>query len=222
MTRFSDQSRKERIPGITKVRFREGGIFLPPTTVCLAPRKAAAPQPLAREPSFIAAFDVPTPLAPAGITARTGLHRCAKADLIVVSNLSILHDRDSMVASTDLLVNFLYIVSMGLDVVTQSQWASSAASGAASRMHHEKVMHEQIAFWFSPLLVTEQEDVVRAFRKIANSEGSNFSIVSVSRHAKVNFHILKDVVEWAMAARTIRNILGPRAVVAASGVPLSA
>ena len=58
-------------------------------------------------------------------------------------------DVDSMVASTDLLVNFVYIVSMGLDDETQSQWASSAASGAASRMHHEKVMRERIAFWLA-------------------------------------------------------------------------
>ena len=129
MTRFSNQSRQNRIPGVTQLRVREGGAFFCPASVHLAPRKAADPQPLARTrtPSFIAAFDVPTPLVPTGTTARTGLHRCRQADLIVVSDLSILHDRGSMVASTDLLVNFVYIVSMGLDVVTQSQWASSAA-----------------------------------------------------------------------------------------------
>ena len=52
-----------------------------------------------------------------------GVHRCEKADLAIVPDLSMLHDVDRLSADVDLVVSFLYIVSRGMDVATATQLA---------------------------------------------------------------------------------------------------
>ena len=53
--------------------------------------------------------------------AVTGWNRCAVADLVVVPDLSMLHDVDALAANMDLAVSFLYIVSLGVPVATKTQ-----------------------------------------------------------------------------------------------------
>ena len=52
-------------------------------------------------------------------TTFTGPHCCAEADLVVVPDLSMLHDVDVLAGSLDLTICLLSIVALGLDITTQ-------------------------------------------------------------------------------------------------------
>ena len=84
---------------------------------------AAIPKPLVRSPFAKVAFLSDTPQEQRGShTTITGRHRCAEADLVIVPDLSILHDAEALAGSPDLAVCLLYIVSLGLDITTQKHW----------------------------------------------------------------------------------------------------
>ena len=63
-----------------------------------------------------------------------GRHRCAEADLVVVRDLSILHDVGALAADEDIAVSFLYVVALGLDVVTATQLPAASRKKAAFRV----------------------------------------------------------------------------------------
>ena len=80
----------------------------------------AAAKPLVRPPLFNVAFLSGIPQEHRGLrTAITGRHRCAEEDRVIVPDLSILHDADALAGSPDLVVCFLYIVSLGLVITIQ-------------------------------------------------------------------------------------------------------
>ena len=56
----------------------------------------------------------------------TGRHRCADANLVVVPDLSILHDAGALAADVDAAVSSLYVVALGVDVVAETQLAAAS------------------------------------------------------------------------------------------------
>ena len=67
-----------------------------------------------------------------------GRHRCAEADLVVVPDISILHNVDALAADVDLAVSFLYIVSLGVDIATKTQLA--AVQGVPRRLSPQHLL----------------------------------------------------------------------------------
>ena len=111
------------IPGVSETRCRPGAPFIPPPGVHLERNAAAIPKPLVRSPFAKVAFLSDTPQEQRGShTTITGRHRCAEADLVIVPDLSILHDAEALAGSPDLAVCLLYIVSLGLTITTQKHW----------------------------------------------------------------------------------------------------
>ena len=99
------------------------GFSLPSTPgISLAKNKGGEAPPATTRPSQIAAFDVSTPEVFADSVAHTGPHRCQRAQVVVVSDLAVLHDEAKIAAGEDLVQAFAYLVLLGLDVVTLSQW----------------------------------------------------------------------------------------------------
>lgn len=150
----------------------------------------------------------------------TGVHRCQTVDIVVVSDLSVLHDVVRIAAGDDLAVSFVYIVLRGLDVATQHQWQGAleaGASGRVSRMFHVEIRRECNAFSFGEQLCIEHPDVVRAFRRVAGLADSKLSIEDDADSSDVHFQTLSEVVAWASSARRIRNSLGCK-VVSVDGV----
>ena len=84
--------------------------FIAPAGISLAPSKAAEAPPVVRAPRLVAAFDVGTPKVVAGSAAETGTHRCQNADILVVSDLSVLYDDAKIAADADLVVAYVYLV----------------------------------------------------------------------------------------------------------------
>ena len=107
--------------------------FIAPAGIDLAPREAAAAPPVVRAPRVVAAFDVGTPKVVAGSAAETGIHRCQNADILVVSDLAVLHGDAKIAANADLAVAFVYLVLRGMDVSPSSSgamhWRVAPASG---------------------------------------------------------------------------------------------
>ena len=130
-TRWNDKMQKfhqrsvKNIPGATQVRAAPGGVFLKPPGVVLNATRGARKAPAAPSPHRKVAV-----LAASGaiedLRVETGPHRCAAADLVVVEDLAILHDVASLAADVDVAVSFLYVVALGLDVVTRSQLAAAS------------------------------------------------------------------------------------------------
>ena len=101
----------------------------------------------------------------------TGRHRCAKADLVVVPDLSILHNVDTLAADVDLAVSFLYIASLGFSVATSTQLAT--VQGAPNILstqrfvRHVSALRKMYSFCVGPRLKVAQEDMHRALCCIA-------------------------------------------------------
>ena len=114
-----------------------------------------------------------------------GRHRCAEAALVVVRDLSILHDVGALAADT--AVSFLYVVALGLDVVTATQLPAASRKKAAFRVG-ERLNVECPAV---------------AFRRIARRPGSRISVVASGAPASggVSLLTLQDAVHWAASAR---------------------
>ena len=148
-----------------------------------------------------------------------GLHRCQDANLVVVPDLAILHDMDALAADVDLFVSFLYIVFLGLDVVTKTQLA--AAQGSPKRLEakhcvrHVATQAQRVTFCVGRRLQIEHEDVHRALTRIARMPLSRFTVTKkpTSASGEISFDELRDVVAWACSARRVFNELGPKALV---------
>ena len=127
------------------MRAKPGSAFLKPTGVNLGKREGARTQVLPRMVPHNAAVAI------VGVSSEemchlqhcrffTGVHRCEKADLAIVPDLSMLHDVDALAADVDLVVSFLYIVSLGMDVATTTQLA--IVGGVPSRLSSDqRVLH---------------------------------------------------------------------------------
>ena len=93
----------------------------------------------------------------------TGTHRCAEVQLVVVPDLSMLHDVDMLAADVDLAVSFLYIVALGLEITTKTQMA--AVQGDPRRLkpqqcvRHTPALTQNTTFCVGARVKIEQEDV---------------------------------------------------------------
>ena len=122
MTKF-EETTANNIPGVTQVRLRPGSAFQNPRGVHLERKRGA-------RAVLLAGAKVYCKVAELGLSARspamscgkplTGRHRCAGADLVVVSDLALLHDVEKLAADEDSAISFLYIVALGIDVTTQT------------------------------------------------------------------------------------------------------
>ena len=93
-------------------------------------------------------------------TTLTGTHRCAEADLVVVPDLSTLHDVDVLAGSLDLTICLLYIVALDLDITIQRHL--DAAGGVPSDVQplacvrHVPAKETQLTFRVGAALAIEQ------------------------------------------------------------------
>ena len=134
MGRFQKRSLRN-VQGVTQMRSGPGCPFVNPARVHLGEVAAAVKaQSLTRQYRKIARFDA---VSDARITTTsstemvTGLHRCAEADLVIVRNLSILHDVSALAADVDLAVSFFYVVAFGAAVVTATHFVAARCSPMA-------------------------------------------------------------------------------------------
>ena len=215
MKKFQDRS-SNNIPGVTRMRACLGSRFLPPPGISLAKNKGGEAPPATTRPSQIAAFDVSTPEVFADSVAHTGPHRCQRAQVVVVSDLAVLHDEAKIAASEDLVQAFAYLVLLGLDVVTLSQWRDFMGSGdsraVSNRLHHAAVRQAQplvSSVSFAERLRVESPDVCRAFKRIATMDGSKFKVADSS---DVHFQTLSEVTTWLCSQRRLKNHMGSKAI----------
>ena len=146
-----------------------------------------------------------------------GRHRCLEAKLVVIPDLAILHDVDALAADVDLVVSFLYIVLLGLDVATKTQFG--AVGGSPQRLKHkachEAAQKEKVTFCVGPRLKVEHEDVDKALKRIARMPQSGFTVskTSTSASGDIFFDELRDVAAWAFSVRRVVNEMGPKSFV---------
>ena len=222
MKQFKNRSQLN-IPGCTVMRAKPGSAFLPPAGVDLNKREGATqvlPRKLQNNPAVaIVGLSSDQMCAVAGCRIFSGIHRCAKVDLAIVSDLSMLHNVDALAADVDLAVSFLYIVSLGVDVSTRTQLATVMGFprrlSSLQRVQHEAAVKTKSTFFVGSRLRTEEEDVHRALSTIAGSPGSKY-VVSKKSAADVGdivFNSLRDVVTWACSVRRVVHSTGPKAFV---------
>ena len=131
MQKFQGRSRRN-VPGVTQVRAAPGGAFLKPPGVGLDAVRAAREPPAGPCPHCTVAVlgasasGVDGLLRAKGCRVVPGRQRCAEADLVVVRDLSILHDVEALASDVDIAVSFLYVVALGVDVVTDTQLAAAS------------------------------------------------------------------------------------------------
>ena len=135
---------------------------------------------------------------------------------MVVSDLAVLHDEAKIAASEDLVQAFAYLVLLGLDVVTLSQWRDFLGSGdsraVSNRLHHAAVRQAQplvSSVSFAERLRVESPDVCRAFKRIATMDGSKFKVADSS---DVHFQTLSEVTTWLCSQRRLKNHMGSKAI----------
>ena len=220
MRTFQNTSR-HNIPGTTQTRLRPGDPFINPAGVHLGARRAAKARPLARtHPYAKVAIVGAGELLLRDCLTLSGPHRCEEADLVVVPDLSFLHDVDRLAAEVDLAISFLYIVSLGVDITTQTQLAAvQGVPGRLSPQHcvrHVPAMETEVTFCVDPRLVLEQKDVQKALRRIARAPNSEFTLTKKSNPEAGVIFIgeLRDVVSWACSVRRVQNEAGPKAFAA--------
>lgn len=116
----------------------------------------------------------------------------------------------------DLTISFLYIVSLGVNVVTQSCLAR--AHGSPRNLlpkhctRHVPTCQQKTLFYLGPRLRLEQEDVCSAFRRLARAPISKISLAESCEPASGGIFVdsLRDVVAWAISARRVEIELGPK------------
>ena len=232
MSKFRLRSRYFNVPGCSTTRAAPGAPFMLPARVSLGKRRAAKqprPAALALQYGKVAFLGVDSATCSVdGCPVAVGRHRCAEADLVVVEDLGVLHDVEALSADEDLAVGFLYVVLRGLDVTTKPML--SAAGGrprSLAPLHcvcHVPVSGGQPAlrFWLAPGFVVERAQASKALRNLANAPGSNMAVEkkdTPSRRA-VCIRSLRELVDWAVSARRVANVLGPKAFTA-SGAAMS-
>ena len=208
------------IPGVLVTRCRPGAPFISPPGVHLGRNAGAIAKPLVRSPLYsTVAFLSGTAQEHQGLRTITGIHRCFEADLVIVPDLSILHDAGALEQSPDLVVCLLYIVSLGLDITTQKQW--DAARGVRNLQPLACVRHVPLCrpangetkfFRLGSRLKTEQQEVSKAFRRIMRSPNSKFIVckADAAPPGAVCLNNLRQVVSWACSVRRTLNELGPK------------
>ena len=225
MSKFQERS-YNNIPGTTQTRVTTGGAFVKPTGVNLAESSGAQVQPLAHKFSLIPKVAVAgageMEMCPAKrCKLLTGPHRCAEADLVVVPDLSVLHDLDKLAANVDLAICFLYIVSLGLTTTTKSLLA--AVEGIPKRLSPQQCVRHvsaakalKVTFCVGPRLSVEHPKVQIALHRIARAPASKFILSKNSEPAPGDVFVddLRDVVAWACSVRKAENERGPKAFVA--------
>ena len=229
MKKFQRRSRRN-IPGVTQVRAAPGGAFLKPPGVDLrAKRGARAPPAAGRTPhckvAVLAASGAEETLRVKGCTVVTGRHRCAEANLVVVRDLSVLQDVGALAADVDIAVSFLYVVALGVDVVTEAQLA--AASYVPPRLsptqylRHARPCEKSATLLVGAKLDVESPAVRAALRLIASAPGSKIEVGAAGAPASggVEWTSPRDAVEWAVSARGVVNEVGPK-VLGADGARL--
>ena len=213
MTKYHDRSQRN-ITGATQTRLKPGARFLNLAGVKLGKSCGAKAQPLASTlPHFprVAYFAMTEPCPLNDCRIRIGWHRCADADLVVLPDLALLHDRGRLAANVDLAVSFLYIVSLGVTVFTKTQLAT--ASGVPGNLHlqhcvrHVPAAENVASFCIDRRLRVEQEDVLNALRRIARLHNTKitFSKTSAPREGDIPHCDLGGVVGWAISARMVQN-----------------
>ena len=218
MDQFQDTTNKN-IPGVVETRCRPGGPFIPPAGVHLERKAGAIAKPTARPPlSANVAFLMDTGRGQRNLrTASTGTHRCADADLVIVPDLSILHDTDALAGSLDLAVCLVYIVSLGLSITTQKHWDAARGRpenlGPLACVRHVALARQQhVTFQVGSRLRIEKPDVHRALGRIMRSPQSKFTLPPKGAAAPgaVCFDDLQGVVAWACSVRRTLSELGPK------------
>ena len=227
MRNFRRRSRRN-IPGVCQVRAAPGGAFLHPAGVDLSAKRGARVVRKRQAPhGTVAALSLSDGMAErhrivdgrlqvTGCRVVRGRHRCAEAALVVVRDLPILHDVGALAADEDTAVSFLYVVALGLDVVTATQLA--AASYAPARLspsqylRHAVACRNKVAFRVGERLDVECPAVRTALRRIGRWPGSRMRVVASGAPASggVSLLTLRDVVEWCVSARRVLNELGPK------------
>ena len=223
MSKFQQRSRNN-IPGVHQTRARAGGPFMKPAGVNLTANRGAKEQPLALNFPYIPKVAIVGADEMGVCLAKeckflTGLHRCAEADLVVVSDLSILHDVDALAVAVDLVVSLLYIVSFGVITTTKTQLA--AVQGSPKRLspqhcvRHVPARIQKVTFCVGPRLSVEQESVRQALGRIARAPASNFILSKKSepKAGEIFFDDLRHVAAWACSVRRVHNERGPKAFV---------
>ena len=222
MTTFQGAT-QNNIPSVTQIREQPGSRFINPPRCILEKRRAAAAPPLASTRHYEVAVLGPRaqPLASPLRHCRTleGRHRCAEAELVVVPDLTLLHDEDALAGDVDLAVSFLYVVALGLDITTQANLAADSVQhtpGSLTPEHcvrHIPAIKSKVAFCLGPAI---DHEVKRALKGLARKEGSRFSISKKPEPdaGEVFVGTVRDVVAWACSARRVAIERGPKAVLA--------
>ena len=228
MGKFQRRSGRN-IPGVTQVRAAPGGAFLKPPGVNLSARPGASAPPAGRSAhckvAVVAASGAEETLRVKGCAVVTGRHRCAEANLVVVRDLSVLHDVGALAADVDIAVSFLYVVALGVDVVTETQLA--AASYVPRRLspkqylRHARACEKSATLRVGKKLDVESPAVRTALGRIARAPKSEIGVGAAGAPASggVEWMTLRDAVEWAVSARGVLNELGPK-VLRADGTRL--
>ena len=224
MQKFHKRSLRN-IPGVTQVRAAPGGAFLKPPGVYLGKRRAAGAPPAGPCPhrmvAVLTASGVEGILRGKGCRVLTGRHRCADANLVVVPDLAILHDAGALAADVDVAVSYLYVVALGVDVVTETQLAAvgyvPGRLSSTQYLRHARACETTSA----TLTVADRLDVecpaVRAaLRRIARARESNIRVEARGAPASggVSWQTLRDAVGWAVSVRRVVNELGPKVLTA--------
>lgn len=232
MRKFQARSRRN-IRGVTQVRTAPGGAFLKPPGVQLAARRGAlAPPPRGpcphRSVAVLTASGVTEQsLRGKGCRVLTGRHRCADANLVVVPDLPFLHDAGALAADVDVAVSFLYVVTLGVAVVTESQLAAvgyvPGRLSATQYLRHARACETTSA---TTVRVAERLHLVQpamkaALLRIARARKSNIRVEAPRAPASggMSWETLRHAVDWAISVRRVVNEVGPK-VLAADGARL--
>ena len=241
MEHFHKRSRNN-IQGVTQARSGPGCPFVNPAGVHLN-RQAALPEaPQVRHYSYtqIASVGACTvePLASGSFAiVNTGLHRCAVVNLVIVQDLSLLHDVAKVAVDIDLAVSLFYIVTFGKDVITEAQF--EAVHRDPRRVHPQQVTrhvpalkNSEVKFALARRIEVEYIDVRRALQRAKLANGSSITFASEDRASGRNpavaassdtykLESLTDFVTWAISVRRVVQERGPKAV-PLDGVPVIA
>ena len=225
MGKFQQRSRRN-IRGVTQVRTAPGGAFLKPPGVELAARRGAlAPPPPGpcpyRRVALLTASGVVTEQSLQNKCCKVlrGRHRCAQANLVVVPDLPFLHDAEALAANVDVAVSFLYVVTLGVAVVTESQLAAVGCFpgrlSATQYLRHARACETTRATTvrLAERLSSAEPCVKTALRYIARaSKKSKIRVQASGAPASgcTSWETIRDAVEWAISVRKVVNEVGPK------------
>ena len=220
MTKFQGTT-KNNIPGVTRIREHPGSQFINPPRCDLAARRAAPGAPPAPtrhyEVAVLGAQPLASPLRHCRILE--GRHRCAEAELVVVPDLTLLHDEEALAGDVDLAVSFLYVVGLGLDITTRANLAAEPVQHTprsltpAHCVQHIPAIKSKVTFCVGPAI---DHDVKKALKRLTRRAGSCWSVSTNEPSAAGEIFVgtVRDVVTWACSARRVAIERGPKAVLA--------